>query len=180
MENVDLHTVIRGCLRNERYYQKKLYTAFYGFAHSIGLRYAGSQEEASIIMNKGFFNAFDRLNDFNKDKTIAFKTWLKFNILLAAIEHFFNIRQSPTIPPDSKINASNPGSDNSETLVPYEDGINMLHQLHFRHRLVFNLFAIEGYAHERIAAMLNISVNVSKLLVAEARENLKCLMSGLY
>ena len=178
MENVELHTLIRGCLRNERDYQKKLYTAFYGFACSIALRYAGCEEEAPIIMNKGFFNVFDRLSDFNKDKTIAFKAWLRFNILLAAIEHFFNIRQFPTIPPNSKINASNPGSDNSETLVPYEDGIKMLHQLHFRRRLVFNLFAIEGYAHERIAAMLNISVNVSKLLLAEARENLKCLMSG--
>ena len=62
MENAVLRALIRGCLRNEKKYQKKLYKAFYGFACNIALRYASNREEASIIMNKGFYSVFTCLS----------------------------------------------------------------------------------------------------------------------
>ena len=40
-------------------------------------------------------------------------------------------------------------------------------------KLVFNLFAIDGYSHKEIAQQLNISANTSKWHVKEARKKLK-------
>ena len=66
--------MIKRCLRNEKKHQKKLYKAFYGFACSIALRYASDREEASIIINKGFYLAFTCLSDYKE--TTTFKEWL--------------------------------------------------------------------------------------------------------
>jgi len=41
---------------------------------------------------------------------------------------------------------------------------------------VFNLFAIDGYAHKEIAALLNISEGTSKWHVHEARKKIKELL----
>jgi RNA polymerase sigma factor (sigma-70 family) len=177
MEKAELLIAIKESLRNNKIHQKRLYVAYYGFAYGIALRYAGSRDEASIIMNKGFYNAFVGLSGY--DKTIEFKEWLKFLILHAAIEYLFRVKQHPAMLCESEISDHNPYHNNLETAFSYDDYIKMLHQLPCRNRAVFNLFAIEGYEHEKIASMLNISINSSKLLLTQARENLNYLMSIL-
>ncbi|MFC0514265.1 RNA polymerase sigma factor [Mucilaginibacter angelicae] len=177
MEKAELHLVIKECLRNNKIHQKKLYKTFYGFAYSIALRYAGGGEEASVIMNKGFYNVFAGLSNY--DKTSEFKEWLKYHILIAAIEYLFMIRQLPAMLIESKTSDSNPVSDNLGTGLSYDEKIQMLNQLPYRCRAVFNLFAIDGYEHERISDMLHISVDTSRLLLAQARESLNYFMSLL-
>jgi RNA polymerase sigma factor (sigma-70 family) len=177
MEKAELRIVIKECLRNNRVHQKKLYLAFYDFAYGIALRYAGSKEEASIIMNNGFYNVFVGLSEY--DETFEFKEWLKYLILLAAIEYLFNIKHHSAILREPKINDINTIPDSFGAALSCDDGIKMLHQLPHRCQAVFNLFAIEGYDHEKIATILNISVKASKLLLTQARENLNRLMSLL-
>src|SRR5882757_6862791 len=100
MEKEVLRNLIKGCLRNEKKHQKKLYKAFYGFASGIALRYASDREEASIIMNKGFYSAFSCLSDY-KEPT-AFKEWLRHFIVQASIKHYLDQRQLPALVPESK------------------------------------------------------------------------------
>ncbi|HMG10238.1 MAG TPA: sigma-70 family RNA polymerase sigma factor [Mucilaginibacter sp.] len=169
MEKAELFNAIKECLKNNKIHQKKLYVAYYGFAYGIALRYAGSREEASIIVNKGFYNAFVGLSGY--DKTIEFKEWLKFLILHAAFEYLFRGKEHPAMLRESEISDHNPCQNNLETGLSYDDLIKMLHQLPSRNRAVFNLFAIEGYEHEKIAGMLNIPISSSKLLLTQAREN---------
>ena len=116
-------------------------------------------------------------NDY--DKTIEFKEWLKFLILHAAFEYLFRGKEHPAMLRESEISDHNPCQNNLETGLSYDDLIKMLHQLPCRTRAVFNLFAIEGYEHEKIAGMLNISISSSKLLLAQARGHLNCLTSIL-
>ena len=40
------------------------------------------------------------------------------------------------------------------------------------YRMVFNLFAIEGYSHKEISEMLNITENTSKSQLRKARLNI--------
>ena len=55
----------------------------------------------------------------------------------------------------------------------YEDLLKMVQQLPQAYRTVFNLFAIEGYSHEEIGAMLNINPGTSKSNLHKARQKLK-------
>ena len=175
MEKSVLLNLIKGCLRNEKKHQKKLYKAFYGFACNITLRYAGDREEASIIMNKGFYSAFTCLSDYKE--TTAFKEWLHYFMVQASIKHYLDQRQLPALVPESKT------VDMDSTPFKLEDGfscshgIKMLHQLPNLSRMVFNLFVIEGYEHEKIAGLLDISAYTSRAVLTSARKKLSTLMS---
>ncbi|RYD92757.1 MAG: hypothetical protein EOP54_20280 [Sphingobacteriales bacterium] len=55
----------------------------------------------------------------------------------------------------------------------YNDLLDMIQRLPKSYRLVFNLFAIEGYTHDEIAGMLQISAGASKSNLHKARQKLK-------
>ena len=54
-----------------------------------------------------------------------------------------------------------------------EDLINLMHRLPLTTKVVFNLFAIEGFSHGDIAKELGMSVGTSKWHVNNARKRLK-------
>jgi RNA polymerase sigma factor (sigma-70 family) len=176
MKNEVLRDMIKGCLRNEKKHQKKLYKAFYGFACSIALRYASGREEASIIMNKGFYSAFTCLIDY--EETMAFKDWLRYFMVQASIKHYLDHRQLPALVPELKTDDMDSNSYNLENGFSYSNGIKMLHQLPNLCRVVFNLFVIEGYEHEKIAGLLDISAYTSQAVLTSARKKLSTLMNA--
>jgi len=51
--------------------------------------------------------------------------------------------------------------------------LGLIQDLPGRYRLVFNLYALDGYSHKEIANMLEISVGTSKSNLARARMILK-------
>jgi RNA polymerase sigma factor (sigma-70 family) len=174
MEKAVLQGLIKGCLRSEKKHQKKLYKAFYGFAYSIALRYAGDAEEASIIMNKGFYSAFTCLSDYKE--TVFFKEWLGDFMIQAAIKQYLDKRQPPAWEHESTDDIhSNPY--NLEDGFSYSNCIKMLHQLPNLCRIVFNLFVMEGYGHEKIAGLMSISAYTSQAVLTSARRKLSSLMS---
>ncbi|MDB5144289.1 MAG: sigE 2 [Mucilaginibacter sp.] len=175
MEKVVLRDLIKGCLRNEKKHQKKLYKAFYGFACSITLRYAGDREEASVIMNNGFSSAFTCLNDYKE--TTAFKEWLRSFMVQASIKHYLDKRQLPALVTGSKTDDMDSGPYYLGDGFSYSDRIKMLHRLPNLWRIVFNLFVIEGYGHEEIAGLLHISADTSLVVLTSARKKLGNLMS---
>ncbi|MDB5025337.1 MAG: polymerase subunit sigma-24 [Mucilaginibacter sp.] len=175
MEDAVLRDLIKGCLRNEKKHQKKLYKAFYSFACSIALRYASDREEASIIMNKGFYSAFTSLSDYKE--TMAFKEWLHYFMVQASIKHYLDKRQLPAPVPGSKTDDMDSNPHHLEDGFSNSNGIKMLHQLPNLCRIVFNLFVIEGYEHEKIAGLLDISAYTSRVVLTSARKKLSSLMS---
>src|SRR5882757_10768854 len=100
MQNAVLRDLIKGCLRNEKKHQKKLHEAFYSFACSIALRYASDREEASVIMNNGFYSAFTCLSDYKE--TTAFTEWLRYFMVQASVKHYLDQRQFPARVPELK------------------------------------------------------------------------------
>jgi len=66
-------------------------------------------------------------------------------------------------------------SDNNlaDRNLGYNDLLAMVQKLPQAYRTVFNLFAIEGYSHDDIAAMLNINAGTSKSNLHKARHKLK-------
>jgi RNA polymerase sigma factor (sigma-70 family) len=174
MENAALRALIKGCLRSERKHQKKLYEAFYGFACSIALRYASDREEASIIMNKGFYSAFTCLSDYKESS--AFEEWLRYFMVQASIKHYLDQRRLPALEPESKTIDKASAPLNLKDDFSYNNGIKMLHQLPDLCRIVFNLFVMEGYTHEKIAVLLDISAYTSQAALTSARKKLSSSM----
>jgi RNA polymerase sigma-70 factor (ECF subfamily) len=58
-----------------------------------------------------------------------------------------------------------------------EDLLNMIQELPAGYRMVFNLYAIDGFSHKEIADQLNISENTSKSQLSRARVFLQKLLA---
>jgi RNA polymerase sigma factor (sigma-70 family) len=76
------------------------------------------------------------------------------------------------LPEDTKLQLS--PSDNLE----FQDLIGLLDRLPERSAQVFRLFAIEGYSHDEISTMMNISTGTSKWHLSHARERLRTILAS--
>ncbi|MDR3697386.1 sigma-70 family RNA polymerase sigma factor [Mucilaginibacter sp.] len=170
MGEKELQELIKGCIKQDRKCQKELYKAFYGFAMGICLRYAGNRDEAAEVMNQGFFKVFSKTGKYND--AIPFKAWLGRIMINASIDfHRSKLKLAFNEDLDQAGELSDGGLPDRN--LNYEDLLKMVQALPHAYRTVFNLFAIEGYSHEEIAAMLNINTGTSKSNLFKARQKLK-------
>src|ERR1700744_2196945 len=170
MGDEDLHQLIRGCIKQDRKCQKMLYKTFYGFAMGICLRYATDRDEAAEVMNQGFFKVFTHIESY--DMARPFKAWLGKIMMNASIDFYrANLKMAYAEDLDSAEHLSD--GDTVDKNLNYEDLLKMVQRLPQAYRTVFNLFAMEGYSHEEIGAMLNINPGTSKSNLHKARQKLK-------
>ncbi|WP_183564794.1 RNA polymerase sigma factor [Mucilaginibacter sp. SP1R1] len=173
MGEAELQQLIVGCLQQSRKDQKMLYKAFYGFAMSICLRYAGNRYEASEIMNQGFFKVFTNLHKYDTGR--PFIAWVGRIMMNTSVDYYrSNLKLSLT--DDLEMAEEIGHNELPDQKLNYDDLLGMVQQLPNAYRTVFNLFAIEGFSHEEIAAKLNISTGTSKSNLFKAREKLKTMV----
>ncbi|WP_197091538.1 RNA polymerase sigma factor [Sphingobacterium endophyticum] len=169
--NEKLIKLIEGCIVNDRRSQKELYRSFYSLSMGICLRYAKNREEAATIINEGFFKVFDHINsyDFNR----PFVTWLRRIMTNTAIDYYRSTLRfvNQTVELDI-VEEHEVLNESTLQMLHYQDLLKMVQSLTPGFRTVFNLYAIEGYSHEEIAALLGISIGTSKSNLYKARAKL--------
>lgn len=162
--------ILDGCRRRERNAQEGLYKLCYEPYLRLCLRYTGNRSDAADILNKAFFNILTRIDQYRVDGDFA--GWMKRIVVNAAVDYVrANSRFRYTEPVE---NASEvPGQNLPDGDLVRHDLLQMLQQLPFTTASVFNLFALEGYAHREIAEMLGITEGNSKWHLYHARQILQ-------
>ncbi len=172
-EEAKIKFVINGCQDGSRKAQEVLYRHYFSYGMNIALRYGRDRQEAEDIMQEGFFKAFKGINSYSDE--LPFKFWLRRVMVNAAIDYLrrhkirFTEIDKVSYPIGSVYN------DGLEQLK-YAELIAAIHQLTPAYRLVFNLYAIEGYRHREIAEKLSISEGTSKSNYAKARQKLQAYL----
>lgn len=169
--------LLEGCLRAHRESQKRLYQHYYNYGMSISLRYANDRDEASEILNDAFMKTFTNLKSFDLSK--PFKPWFRRILVNTAINYFH--KKQREMPTEDVQKAKNE-SDSEKILsgISYQELITLLQKLPPAYRTVFNLHVIEGYTHEEIGAMLNITAGTSKSNLFKAKEQLKLILNDFF
>jgi RNA polymerase sigma factor (sigma-70 family) len=174
MVEKELQKIIDGCIEHDRNSQELLYKKLYGYAIKICLRYAENQYEASEVLNEGFFKAFTNIEKY--DKNWSFKTWLGKIMFNACIDYYrANLKWNQI----TGLEKSETKMDESsvEHKLDYEDLLTVIQRLPPSYRIVFNLYAIDGYSHEEIAEMTGISASTSRSNLHKARLKLQQMLS---
>ena len=165
--------LIEGCIKKDRRSQKELYRLYYGYALRICLRYTKNKDEAVEVVNDGFMKVFMNIVRYELEQ--SFNSWLSTIMINTAIDHYRKrIKQLEM----DELNEQHQVEDRENILsnINYEDLIKLVQKLSYAYRTVFNLFAIDGYTHEEISDLLQISVGSSKSNLFKARENLKKML----
>ena len=172
MEN--LSVVIQGCKDNDAKQQKLLYEHFFGYCLKIVFRYVYRYETAVDVVNDGFvkiFRSFDKFVFTNNDnETAQFMGWIRTIMIHAAIDQ---LRKNNFLPEIGSLSETawemEDKSQPSDRDILYKELILQVKKLSPAYRTVFNLYVIDGFTHQEIAAKLGISVGASKSNLAKAR-----------
>lgn len=165
-----IESLLNGCKRGERKAQEMLYRAVAAKMFNVCLRYASSDEEAQDMMQNGFIKVFKSLSSFRGEG--SFEGWIRRVIVHTAIEMYRkNCREQYKVKLDEVFDQEQQVFDMEGLEVG--DLMQVIQQLPDGYRIVFNMYAIEGYSHKEIAETLQISEGASKSQLSRARAWLK-------
>ena len=165
----ELEELIRGCIRNERSAQEKLYHMFYSRMMGVVRRYIDQDVQAEEVLNNGFLRAFQKIEQYTFQG--SFEGWLR-KIVFHAVSDYVkqNIRYSEKIVLVEKDQYVH--KDHADRLY-YNQLLELVQSLPDATRSVFNMYVMEGFSHKEIGKMLNISEGTSKWHLSEGRRVLK-------
>src|SRR3954466_16061744 len=146
--------LIRGCINQERLAQKRLYERYYSKMIGVCMRYASHKEQATEMLNMGFFKVFESIKKF-AEKGTNLEAWIYRIMVNTAIDYLrAEIRHQ-----HSDIEKTVYVEDAGDVIADLaaEQILEMVNQLSPSYRAVFNLYVVEGYNHSEIGGLLGIS-----------------------
>jgi len=138
---------------------------------NVALRLTGDRDEAEDVLQDAFVSAFSHLASFQH--TSSFGAWLKRIVINKSINALKKRRAEPL--PDT-LDVEEEGSSN--LMADYDDLTvervkRAIMELPEGYRTVLSLYLMEGYDHQEIADILEISVGTSKSQYNRAKRRLK-------
>lgn len=162
--------LVEGCRKGDRKMQHELYQRFAGKMFVVCLRYAQGQLEAEDILQEAFIKVFDKIEQFRGDASLA--GWIKKIVVNTALNsQRSKLYMYPMVDVDNMYNMQ--GQEATLSAYNLQDLLNIVQELPSGCRVIFNLFAIEGYSHKEIAKLLEVSEGTSKSQYARARQLLQ-------
>jgi RNA polymerase sigma factor (sigma-70 family) len=160
--------IIELCAKHDRKAQKELYDKYSRLLLGVCLRYATDRAEAEDILQDSFLKIFFNINDFSG--TGSFIGWLRKVAVNTAITHYHkNLKYKYHVEIEEYESVETGAVSFEEDFYTSDELFMVLNELPTGYRMVFNLYAVEGYKHKEIAEMLGIDTNTSKSQYSRAK-----------
>jgi RNA polymerase sigma factor (sigma-70 family) len=157
--------LIDGCCKGNRSYQKALYERYCRKMMVVCLRYSKTTAEAEDILQEAFVKVFQGLKTFRQESKL--ETWITRIMVNTALN--LQRKKLYLFPMVDVEELDLPEDEVSISGIHFTQLLEMIQSLPQGCQIVFNLFAIEGYNHKEIGALLGISEGTSKSQYARAR-----------
>jgi RNA polymerase sigma factor (sigma-70 family) len=163
-----LEKVIEDCIKNKRKAQIDLYNHYASSLLSVCSRYVADKSEAEDILQESFLKILNNIKEYTGKG--HFENWMRKIVVNTAITHFHKEKKhyyhdeiesvkdyelQDQLTPEKELEAD----ELNELLKTMPEG----------YKMVFNMYAIEGYKHKEIAEKLNIDENTSKTQYLRAK-----------
>ena len=165
---MSLQNLIESCKQQDRKAQERLYQIYAGKFFALCLKYSNNYEQAKDNLQDGFIKIFERIDQFKGNG--SFEGWMTRIIINTSLKSyqnrtiFLSVKEEEIADPDVEIDIEDLSIDFLTRIIQ---------ELPDRYRLVFNLYAVEGFSHKEIADFLKISEGTSKSNLSRARLKLK-------
>jgi RNA polymerase sigma factor (sigma-70 family) len=177
IQPVDTHfDIVEACKRGDRKAQFELYRLYSKAMYNISLRMMGSVESAEDVLQNAFVDVYTKLDSFRFESTIG--AWIKRIVInncinalkkrcLEFAELTDNMGHLPVETPSV-----------SESVLNVEKIQKAIMNLPEGYRVVFSLYAMEGYDHEEIGEILGVSEATSKSQYSRAKAKLRDILQS--
>ena len=169
-------SIISNCIDRDERAIYTLYQHTYSMMKGVALRYVFDRSNCDDVINVGFLKIVNGLDKY--DNTKEFMPWAKTVMIRVALDYVRKTMRSNQRVTDysddlSQLNGISASYNTADLRFDADELLDMLHQLPDRTRVVFSLFAIDGYSHKEISQRLEMSEGTSKWHVSKARESLQ-------
>lgn len=173
-------TIIERCKNNDRKAQIELYNIYHRAVYNTCFRILKNKGLSEEVMQETFITSFEKINTFKGES--AFGAWLKriainksIDELRRQISTFLSLDEITEIslPEYSETFNFETESINSKKIDIIRQALELLPD---GYRVVLSLYLFEGYDHEEIAQILNITESTSRSQYTRARQKLLDLL----
>jgi RNA polymerase sigma factor (sigma-70 family) len=163
--------LVEACRRGDQKAQFELYRLYSAAMYNTTLRIVGDSDDAEDVMQEAFLKAFTRLDSYRRE--VSFGAWLKRIVVNKALD-FLRLKRE-------QLSLDEAGEIGEMVDEPYESGDleyrvdaikKAIYDLPEGYRIVLSLILLEGYDHEEVSSILQISNATSRTQYHRAKKRL--------
>lgn len=166
----DEETLIVRCKKKDPKAQRVLYDLYSAKMMAVCRRYVPTFEEAEEVLSNGFIKVFTNLDNFEFKG--SFEGWIRKIMVRESLMHLRS--RKSFVEYTDQLEKHDKVSDVAPTMeLDQEELTALINELPDGYRTVFNMYVVEGYKHQEIASMLEITESTSKTQLLRARKILQ-------
>lgn len=166
------HKLVEACKNNNRQAQNKVYELYYKAMYNTAYRILPNSLEAEDVMQEAFISAFKNIDTYREE--VSFGAWLKKIVINKSLD-VLKKKDIDTINVDD-YDKNLPEVNSDISITNLEDDVKeikkALYNLAPGYRVILSLYLFEGYDHEEIAQIQNISASTSRSQYTRAKKKL--------
>ncbi|WP_117884080.1 RNA polymerase sigma factor [Aureibaculum luteum] len=167
-----LHTdLIKKCKKNNSKAQMKVYDLYCDAMFKTAFNFTKDKAQAEDMMQESFIKAFQNLNQFNE--SVAFGAWLKKIVINQCLDHLKRRKLTIVEINENHLQLSDEDNWKVQSSISIDQVYYAIEQLAENYKITLKLFLLEGYDHQEIAQILNITEVASRSQLFRAKNKLK-------
>lgn len=168
--------VVEQCKANDRKAQMALYRQYCDGMFYVAMRFLKNADDAEDVLQESFIRAFQKIHQFKGE--VTFGAWLKRIVINKSID-FLKSKRQQMVPLDESYMHLDVAEDwTIEEHITLEEVKLAIDQLSERYRYVVMMFLIEGFDHDEISQVLNISGSACRTRLLRGKAQLKELLKN--
>ncbi len=160
--------LVEGCKSGNRRYQKILYEKYARKMYGICLSYAHERSQAQDILQDAFIKVFQHVGQFDIQGSL--EGWIRRIVINTAIDSYRKEGKISNLLQVNEDTVESQSRNEGLSDLQLKDLMKQVQRLPDGARIVFNLYAVEGFTHKEIADRLDISIGTSKSQYNRARK----------
>ena len=169
---------IEKCKQNNRIAQLQVYNQYCDGMFAVAMRFVKDTMEAEDIVQEAFIKAFTKLHQYKAE--VTFGAWLKRIVVNKSIDFLKSKKQRLVDLEEVHLKVIDTSNDDKwlvDDTITLEDVKNAIESLPDKYQYVLMLYLIEGYDHQEISEILNISEIASRTQLSRGKIKLQELLT---
>lgn len=166
--------IVEKCKQNDRQAQVQLYNQYCKGMFIVALRFVKDTMEAEDIVQESFIKAFSKLEQYKAE--VSFGAWLKRIVINRCIDVLKSKRQRMLELEEHHLNVVDEDYEKDWLVdddITIDNVKTAIEQLPEKYKYVLMLYLIEGYDHQEISEILDISEVASRTQLSRGKQKLK-------
>ena len=163
--------ILSGCLENNAASQDALYFRYSPRMLGVCYRFAKNREDAEDMLQEGFIKVFSQIHQYRNEG--ALEGWIRRIIVHTCINILKKNKKFSDCVDIAQAGSIGIREESIPSIMQAKEVVECIRLLPLGYRTVLNLYAIEGYSHKEIAAVLDIEESTSRSQYTRAKSMLE-------